>query len=77
MIEGVGIVSGTGGIGKTQMAIEYVHRFGSRYHGGVFWIDAEQGIVSMVSQISFVVKINIEATLPEQGQLGSAMENTQ
>jgi len=27
-----------GGIGKTQLAVEFVHRFGSYFLGGVFWI---------------------------------------
>ncbi len=30
-----------GGFGKTQLAIEYVHRYCSHYGGGIFWIDAD------------------------------------
>lgn len=38
----VGAIEGGGGIGKTQLALEYVHRFGpKRFPGGLFWIDAE------------------------------------
>ena len=33
-------VTGMGGVGKTQLAIEYVHRYGQFYHG-VFWLDME------------------------------------
>lgn len=37
------VLEGAGGIGKTRLALEYVHRFGTRhYPGGVFWINAEQ-----------------------------------
>ncbi|MFV9677045.1 MAG: TIR domain-containing protein, partial [Methanosarcinales archaeon] len=51
VVEGVGLVVGTGGIGKTQLAIEYVHRFGASYPGGIFWIDAEQGISNMIVHV--------------------------
>jgi tetratricopeptide (TPR) repeat protein len=33
-------IEGGGGIGKTRVALEFVHRYGHNYPGGLFWVDA-------------------------------------
>ena len=32
------VLSGPDGVGKTQLAVEFVHRYGSYFGGGVFWL---------------------------------------
>jgi tetratricopeptide (TPR) repeat protein len=35
-------IAGIGGIGKTRLAIEFVHRYRDRFPDGVFWLSMEQ-----------------------------------
>lgn len=37
-------LQGLGGLGKTQLAVEYAHRYRSEYANGVFWLNADQDI---------------------------------
>ncbi|NJN98753.1 MAG: ATP-binding protein, partial [Anaerolineales bacterium] len=39
----VATVSGLGGIGKTQVAVEFVHRYGPYFAGGVYWLNFAEG----------------------------------
>ncbi|MEJ2670107.1 MAG: TIR domain-containing protein, partial [Gammaproteobacteria bacterium] len=69
VVQGVGVVSGTGGLGKTQLAIEYAHRFGAFYPGGVFWIEAELGRAHLISRIAATANIEYDPKAPEAEQL--------
>lgn len=40
-------VRGTGGVGKTQLAREYVRRFGPLAFGALFWIDADASAATL------------------------------
>jgi tetratricopeptide (TPR) repeat protein len=46
---GVAVAAGIGGVGKTQTAIEWVHRYGQFFAGGVFWLDFSDPEVARLS----------------------------
>jgi tetratricopeptide (TPR) repeat protein len=69
IVEGVGVVCGAGGLGKTQLAVEYVHRFNCHYPGGVFWVEADQGMAKLVDVLSRSAKIEVDGKRPTADQL--------
>jgi hypothetical protein len=48
-------LTGMGGIGKTQLAVEYVYRYKMDYPGGIFWLNAaeplEKGLAKVVTEL--------------------------
>jgi tetratricopeptide (TPR) repeat protein len=56
-------IEGAGGIGKTRLALEYLHRFGPRrFSGGLFWIDAEVDAASLEArQHAILMALNPQA----------------
>ncbi len=68
VVQGVGLVVGMGGLGKTQLAVEYVHRFGRYFPGGVFWVEAEMGRMTMTAQVAEAAGIKLDRA-DEKSQL--------
>ncbi|MEA3276493.1 MAG: toll/interleukin-1 receptor domain-containing protein [Pseudomonadota bacterium] len=68
VVAGIGVVAGTGGLGKTQLATEYVHRFAGYYPGGVFWTDADQGLPVIIGQITDAAGAEIDGALSVERQ---------
>ena len=69
VVQGVGVVSGTGGLGKTQLGIEYVHRFSPYYPGGVFWVAADRGRATLLEQVTRAAEASIDERLTEDEQI--------
>lgn len=45
-------IEAIGGVGKTRLAIEYVHRYGPlAYKGGIFWVDGEGDVETQLHGI--------------------------
>ena len=63
------LLPGTGGLGKTQLAIEYAHRFGSVYPGGVYWVNADRGVLDLVTQISTAAGVEVDTKTEEAEQV--------
>ena len=71
IVQGVGVVYGAGGLGKTQLAVEYVHRFNLHYPGGVFWVEADQGIPRLINVLSASAEIEVDGRQKEPDQLAT------
>ncbi|MEE8584426.1 MAG: tetratricopeptide repeat protein [Acidobacteriota bacterium] len=69
VVRGVGQVTGTGGLGKTQLAIEYVHRFCGHYPGGIFWVSADRGRSALIDQVAEGAAFDIDGRLEEAQRL--------
>jgi TIR domain/Tetratricopeptide repeat len=61
---------GLGGVGKTQLAIEYAHRFAADYEL-VWWIDAEQPVLvaHQLAQLGSKLDLPIRPTVAERVEL--------
>lgn len=65
--EDVAIISGIGGLGKTQLACEFVHRYRQSFPGGVFWLsfaDAQ----SIAAEVAACGDTGLMELRPDYGQ---------
>ena len=64
-------VHGMGGIGKTQLVVEYIYRRGSRY-SGVFWIDASD---SYINEFVWLASQHLRLTVEPSGNFQEDRRN--
>lgn len=50
------LFQGIGGLGKTQLAVEYAHNYRGEYHNGVYWITADENIDAQLTQIAVAAR---------------------
>ncbi|GIJ64889.1 hypothetical protein Vau01_124050 [Virgisporangium aurantiacum] len=62
---------GMGGVGKSQLAIEYVHRHSSEYDL-VWWISAEQNILVLWSLVKLAKRLGLDQPRGQQRRSGRA-----
>ncbi len=62
------VIQGLGGVGKTQLALEYAHRYSAEYDG-VWWVRAEQAstlagdYAALAPQLGLAIERDQEATI--------------
>jgi len=70
MTEGVLVLSGPPGVGKSELALEFARRNRDRYGGGRFWVDASTGAVDIaLAEIGKnILALSFPSDLPLQDQ---------
>lgn len=65
----IATASGLGGVGKTQLACEFVHRYGQFFAGGVFWLSFEEpeAIPSQIAKCGGAAGLNLSEHFHELG----------
>lgn len=69
-------LSGLGGVGKTQLALEYATRYRNEYDHGVFWVNAEtvSGLTNSFAQIATALNLTAAASSDQEQMIRAALE---
>jgi WD40 repeat protein len=66
-------LTGMGGIGKTQLAVEYAYRHKGDYPGGIFWVNAAEPLAQGLAQLGARLRPEVRGEPPDR-QLQVAFE---
>jgi len=66
-------LTGMGGIGKTQLAVEYVYRYQESYPDGIFWVNAADPLAQGLAHIGGRLRPEVRAE-PSDRQIQVAFE---
>ena len=68
-------VHGLGGIGKTQLVVQYLHRRRAEYPDGVFWVRAEQetGLVGDLASLAWRLRLPERETRQQVRQIEAVL----
>ena len=55
---------GLGGLGKTQLAVEYAHAYKDSYPGGVYWFNADEDLDGQLTRLAVAARWVSEASEP-------------
>jgi WD40 repeat protein len=59
-------LTGMGGIGKTQLAVEYVYRYREKYPGGIFWVNAADSLTHGLAHVGSKVRPDVRSESSER-----------
>lgn len=58
-------LTGMGGIGKTQLAVEYAHAYRDQYPGGIFWLEATRPLLQEFADLAGTLELTDTTVGPE------------
>jgi tetratricopeptide (TPR) repeat protein len=66
-------VHGLGGVGKTELAVEFAHRFGSDFDI-VWWVPAEQPVTAAAALGELAGRLGVPATADQTARIGALFD---
>lgn len=63
----IAAVSGMGGLGKTELAVQYAHQYQSEYDGGLVWLSGRGDVVSNLAE-EFILRFGQQKFPVQEGK---------